>query len=249
MGDVGNRGGRPQRGERADRQINAGHSRGLDAALAKTEAKIRTMKTERVFAYDKTGKEIAHSDTGKAHNTELPDGHNYKDAIITHNHPNKGIGDTIAGRVGTILSGADVFSAIANNASEIRAVTKNYTYSLKRPSKGWGLSDSDAWNVFGKKKSQWIQTLRKRQTEYIVKSGIQNRINDKSFALSRKRSNLTRGGKIPSASEIASYNREANELQKRVTEANDRYNVGPQYQVMKEYAKKYGWNLTRKRTS
>ena len=57
------------------------------------------------------------------------------------------------------------------------------------------------------------------------------------------------GGKVPSASDVSSYNREANEIQKRVTEANDRGNVGAQYQVMKEYAKKYGWNLTRKRTS
>ena len=56
-------------------------------------------------------------------------------------------------------------------------------------------------------------------------------------------------GTFPSASDVSSYNREANEIQKRVTEANDRGNVGAQYQVMKEYAKKYGWNLTRKRTS
>ena len=66
---------------------------------------------------------------------------------------------------------------------------------------------------------------------------------------SNKRSSFTKGGKVPSASEVSSYNREANEIQKRVTEANDRGNVGAQYQVMKEYAKKYGWNLTRKRTS
>lgn len=150
MADRGYR-GRPQRGERADRQINAGHSRGLDMALSDTEAKIRKLKTERIYAYDKDGKEIAHSQTGKAHSTQLPFGYNYKDAIITHNHPNRGIGDTIAGRVGTILSGADIFTTIAHNASEIRAVTKNYTYSLKRPSKGWGLSESDAWDVFGKK--------------------------------------------------------------------------------------------------
>lgn len=45
MADRGYR-GRPQRGERADRQINAGHSRGLDAALSDTEAKIRKLKTE-----------------------------------------------------------------------------------------------------------------------------------------------------------------------------------------------------------
>lgn len=33
MADRGYR-GRPQRGERADRQINAGHSRGLDVTIA-----------------------------------------------------------------------------------------------------------------------------------------------------------------------------------------------------------------------
>lgn len=220
-----------------------------NAALSDTEAKIRKLKTERIYAYNKDGKEIAHSQTGKAHSTQLPFGYNYKDAIITHNHPNRGIGDTIAGRVGTILSGADIFTTIAHNASEIRAVTKNYTYSLKRPSKGWGLSESDAWDVFGKKNSQWRRTLQQKQTEYFSKSGIRNRINEKVLALNRKRSSFTKGGKVPSASDVSSYNREANEIQKRVTEANDRGNVGAQYQVMKEYAKKYGWNLIRKRTS
>ena len=63
MADRGYR-GRPQRGERADRQINAGHSRGLDAALSDTEAKIRKLKTERIYAFNKDGKEIAHSQTG-----------------------------------------------------------------------------------------------------------------------------------------------------------------------------------------
>lgn len=43
MADRGNR-GRPSRRERADRQINAGHSRALDAALARTEARIRNLK-------------------------------------------------------------------------------------------------------------------------------------------------------------------------------------------------------------
>ena len=44
MADSGKRGGRPSRVERADRQVNAGHSRALDVALAKTESKIRNMK-------------------------------------------------------------------------------------------------------------------------------------------------------------------------------------------------------------
>ena len=55
MADRGYR-GRPQRGERADRQINAGHSRGLDVALSDTEAKIRKLKTERIMLMTKTEK-------------------------------------------------------------------------------------------------------------------------------------------------------------------------------------------------
>lgn len=55
MADRGYR-GRPQRGERADRQINAGHSRGLDMALSDTEAKIRKLKTERIYAFDQKWK-------------------------------------------------------------------------------------------------------------------------------------------------------------------------------------------------
>lgn len=71
MADRGYR-GRPQRGERADRQVNAGHSRGLDAALSDTEAKIRKLKTERIYAFDQNGKEISHSTRGTSTSTKLP---------------------------------------------------------------------------------------------------------------------------------------------------------------------------------
>lgn len=83
MADRGNR-GRPSRSERADRQINAGHSRALDAALARTEARIRNLKTEMIYAFDENGKELAHSTTGSEHSTQLPKG-NYDDAIACWN--------------------------------------------------------------------------------------------------------------------------------------------------------------------
>ena len=41
MADRGYR-GRPQRGERADRQINAGHSRGLDAAFLTLKLRLES---------------------------------------------------------------------------------------------------------------------------------------------------------------------------------------------------------------
>lgn len=89
MADRGYR-GRSQRGERADRQINAGHSRALDAALAKTEASIRNSSNEQVFVFDKNGK-ILSSNTGSEDSVNTTKGGRkivkYPDSIITHNHP------------------------------------------------------------------------------------------------------------------------------------------------------------------
>ena len=105
------------------RQINAGHSRGLDMALSDTEAKIRKLKTERIYAFDQNGKEISHSTRGTSTSTKLPSGYNYKDAILTHNHPGEGLDSNIAGRIGRSFSSADIATTVINNASEIRAIT------------------------------------------------------------------------------------------------------------------------------
>lgn len=219
MGDVGNRGGRPQRRERADRQINAGHSRGLDVALVKTEAKIRTMKTERIYAFDKNGKEISHSTKGKATETALPSGYNYKDAILTHNHPGKGLNNNIAGRIGRAFSGVDIATTIVKNAAEMRAVTKNYTYSMKRPNGGWGVSTrQQAMQISD-------EIRRKRQTYYTREQG--------------RIASVAYNGSIPDKSKRREW----------VMQALDRADVTSTNRALREVAKKYGWNYTRKRTS
>ncbi len=147
------------------------------------------------------------------------------------------------------MSGADIFTTIAHNASEIRAVTRNYTYSLKRPSKGWGLSESDAWDVFGKKKFA-METNPSAKTDRVsFKERNTKSNNEKVLALNRKRSSFTKEEKslvqVRCLVIIVKQKKYRNVSRK----ANDRGNVGTQYQVMKEYAKKYGWILTRKRTS
>lgn len=207
-------GGRPQRAERADRRINAGHSRGLDAALAKTEASIRTLKTERIYAFDKNGKEIAHSTTGSINGTALPSGYSYKDAILTHNHPGKGLGDNIAGRIGRSFSGTDIGTAVMQNAAEIRAVTGNYTYSIKRPKNGWGISNLKGANKVAK------EITRKHYT-YYTRYSAQARADYYN-------------GRIGANQAKASYNRA---------------DVGGVNRALREVAKKYGWDYTRKRTS
>lgn len=214
MGDVGNRGGRPQRAERSDRQINAGHSRGLDVSLAKTEANIRNLKTERIYAFDKNGKEIAHSSTGSISGTALPDGHSYKDAVLTHNHPGAKLSDNIAGRIGRSFSGMDIATTVMQNAAEMRAVTKNYTYSIKRPKNGWGISSL--------KEAQKVSTeIRKKHNKYYDEYS------------SRARSEYY-GGRISADEAKSSF---------------DRADVGGINRALREVAKKYGWNYTRKRTS
>lgn len=65
-----------------------------------------------------------------------------KDGILTHNHPSGQVYEegSRALNLGMSFSLKDLETAIKGDVREIRAVTRyGYTYSLKRPSKGWGL--------------------------------------------------------------------------------------------------------------
>ena len=68
-----------------------------------------------------------------------------KDAIFTHNHPRGWKAPEGAmGRIGNSFSPGDVLVAINNDVAEMRAVTPNFTFSMKRPANGWGLSFENA---------------------------------------------------------------------------------------------------------
>ena len=78
-----------------------------------------------------------------------------KDAILTHNHPRGwGYDEKSWGRIGNSFSKADLMLAINNDLAEIRAVTPNYTFSMKRPEKGW--------NVDAKKFEEVYKSLDKQ---------------------------------------------------------------------------------------
>ena len=79
----------------------------------------------------------------------------------------------------------------------------------------------------------------------LQKSGVRDKLFSEAFSLSKRRQDIIAN---PSESKIKRYNKDVQANQRRGTEITDRYNVGVQYSVMKEYAKKYGWSLTRKRT-
>lgn len=170
MADRGFRGG-PTRTERADRLINEGHSRGLDVALANIEAKIRNMKTERVYAFDKNGMEITHTINGQKDRATLSAKNGQlKDSVITHNHPNVH-GNTIAGRVGTTLSYQDVSMAIRRNIKEMRVVTKEYTYSLKRKTSNWGVNSNDFVSSYNKEMRSWADKYKVRERADKLRRG------------------------------------------------------------------------------
>ena len=62
----------------------------------------------------------------------------FKDTIFTHNHPRGwGYPETSMQRIGSSFSVNDILLAISANVKEMRAVTPNFTFIMKRPEGGW----------------------------------------------------------------------------------------------------------------
>lgn len=89
-----------------------------------------------------------------------------ENSIMTHNHP-RSIGTTGIRRIGNSFSPADISSAIAANASEIRAVTPTYTFSIKRPAGGWGITAKQAKTAYTRANSK----VQKETIDYLNKTG------------------------------------------------------------------------------
>lgn len=85
------------------------------------------------------------------------------------------------------------------------------------------MTGAQAKKEFAGRQSDWSRKVTQASNEYANKSGRRARLYE-AFARGKN-------------------------VQKEAIEYNDRMNVGTQVQVMKEYAKKYGWSFTRKKTS
>lgn len=115
------------------------------AAVVKVEEEIRKNKTfETAVVYDEGGNMVLRK-KGKRYSVSLTDKEIrlIKDKVLTHNHPGgwKNAAGTL-GRIGNSFSRADVKTAISSDVAEIRAVTPLYTFSLRRPAGGWGMSEA-----------------------------------------------------------------------------------------------------------
>ena len=114
----------------------------INKIVADVENEIRMNKShETGMVIGKNGK-ILVDKRGESFRVKFTDGECdlMKDAVVTHNHPRGwGYGDRDLGRMGNSFSMDDLSLAVYNDVAEIRAVTPNYTFSLKRPEKGWGV--------------------------------------------------------------------------------------------------------------
>lgn len=154
---------------------------------------------------------IGQSTSGTAKETSLP-GFSimYKDTVITHNHPTVIKGIKQATSIGSSLSGPDLRTAVGYNAAEIRAVSGQYTYSLRRPKGGWG--------------------------------GINpNEVHDYYMKHYNKYANENFGHR----DKVGRSTKESNDI---FMTRHQRANTLSTHQAMKEVAKKFGLEYTRKRT-
>lgn len=86
-----------------------------------------------------------------------------KDCIFTHNHPRGwGYPEKSLGRIGNSFSIEDISLAVFHNLSEMRAVTPNYTFIMKRPDSGWGIGIEDLERLIKEENSKLKKEFQER---------------------------------------------------------------------------------------
>ena len=142
-------------------KVGNGNNADLTAKVVETENLIRTNKKfETAVVFNKDGN-ILIDKRGKATSVSFTseEAKKMKDAILTHNHPRGwGFDENSWGRIGNSFSSADLMTAIGNDLAEIRAVTPNYTFSMKRPKNGWGVSVEEFRSVYKRLNDQIFAT-------------------------------------------------------------------------------------------
>lgn len=127
------------------RQLPAGdgQSKALTKAVADVEKDIRMNKSFETGVVIDTDGTILIDKRGKSYSVGFSEDEvkQMKDKIMTHNHPRgwKASPDRMA-HIGSSFSDSDLVSAVYADILEVRAVTPLYTFSMKRPASGWGVS-------------------------------------------------------------------------------------------------------------
>lgn len=136
-------------------------------AIAVAEATIRQNKYETAVAYDSKGNLLLNkkgdSRVVRFTNSEIA---KLKDSVFTHNHPSA-LGAKGIMAIGTSFSHQDLTFAVGTNLKEIRAVTPTYTFSIKRPENGWGVSPKQVKTAYDRAE----RAVRRERDKYLEKVG------------------------------------------------------------------------------
>lgn len=117
--------------------------RWLHRKISNMEREIRmNKKLETGVVFDSKGN-ILVDKRGKAYNVSFTEDEckRMKDCIMTHNHPRGWeYPENSLGRIGNSFSPEDIYLAVNWNLAEMRAVTPNFTFIMKRPEQGWNIA-------------------------------------------------------------------------------------------------------------
>lgn len=125
-------GSRAGSGGLARGETEAGYSAALSRSVLKAEGEIKNQTNETVVIFNDDGSVAFRKDGTRMGVTY--DGRKSTDKVMTHNHPGPD----------APFSSSDLRDAVKFNQKEVRAVSRNYTYSMKRPQGGWGSVKPDA---------------------------------------------------------------------------------------------------------
>ena len=147
----------------------------LARSLSKRENEIKDSPFERMSIFDEKGNELFRNEHGDANSVSFKGGEKYmRDNIYTHNHP----GDSAVPN--SSFSEGDYVAAVTYNVKEMRAVAHGVTYSLKRPSTGWGMVGKDKQGIIGVTFKDAKQKVSARLKHYVM-----NYKGDRQQALAR----------------------------------------------------------------
>jgi hypothetical protein len=113
--------------------------KGTPIQVLEMENRLRPQKFESLVIFDKDGNQILFKD-GEQYEVAVTNGElaKMKDQVVTHNHPRGWEFDASNPRSkGSSFSPEDLDLAATADVAEIRAVSRGYRFSMKRPTQGW----------------------------------------------------------------------------------------------------------------
>lgn len=127
-------------------EVNLDKERKLYLSVVAKENEIRMNKTyETAISFTKDGEVVLNKDGQSRHVVFTSEEcRKLRNTIMTHNHPSGwDYPENSVRRIGNSFSKDDILMAVRCDLAEMRVVTPNYTFVLKRPEKGWGVTLED----------------------------------------------------------------------------------------------------------